>query len=192
MRKDSDALLSHARAITAREEVDAQQTECAYQHQHDAHRNAYRIHCHEEEYRQEPEPEMREDVHHHIEDNRRGGLAHSRIRLQLHDAVRLAAHQSTGRSIVECKPAHGQFVHAPEGKPLHLALVIDDEIPRDRVHHIHHQPQGEYQRKVDARLLQIAPDVGIVHIHRTEHDDDGDNTEGHEDVSESVIHKKLF
>ena len=44
MRKDSDALLSHARAITAREEVDAQQTECAYQHQHDAHRNAYRIH----------------------------------------------------------------------------------------------------------------------------------------------------
>ena len=70
MSKKTDAFLSHSRLVAAGEEVDAEQAEGCDEAQHDAHRDTYRIQGDIEKCRKKPEPEMGEDVHHHIENDR--------------------------------------------------------------------------------------------------------------------------
>ena len=70
MGEQTDTLLRHSRLVAAGEEVDAEQAEGCDEAQHNAHRDTYRIQGDIEKCRKEPEPEMGEDVHHHIENDR--------------------------------------------------------------------------------------------------------------------------
>ena len=76
----------------------------------------------------QPETKVGEDVHHHVENHRRGSPFDSDKGFQLHNPIRLASHEPDGCHIIERKACYGKFIKPGKGKA-RFASATDDDIP---------------------------------------------------------------
>ena len=144
--------------------------------------------------REQPKPEVAEDMGHGIEDHRRRSTLCANLRCQLHDTVRLTAHQSARRGIVECKARHRDLVEPQKGDALHRLAVgrrlaaypLDDQIPRGSVEHIEKHPQRYDGEKPVARMFQSRPHLRKVKL--GDHDDQYDESKNEEAVLVFLFH----
>ena len=97
----------HPILIATGKEIDSQQAESSHDRKQHSHESIYRIQGYIEEDGKEPKPEMRKDVHHHIQDDGGSGFADTDVWSQFHNPVWLATHQSAGRGIVNGETCDG-------------------------------------------------------------------------------------
>ncbi len=83
---------------------------------------------------------MRENMHHHIKNNRRCRLTASDIRSQLHNTVRLSPHQSHRSGIIQCKSGNSQFINFPKWNRCSLFSIPDDNVPGKGIEQINDNP----------------------------------------------------
>ena len=111
-------------------------------------------------------------MRHGIEDDRRRRTLGTNLRCQLHNPVRLTAHQASRCGIVECKSRDGDFVQPPE---LHsrLASGIYYEIPGRGVEDIQECPQRKNGQKPVSCMAQALPHLLEVKLrdHNHQHGD---------------------
>ena len=105
---------SHTVPVAFDKKSDKQEAEECGQPQDNAHPPTDRIKKDINQHRAEPETEMRKDMHHHIQDDRRCGTLHSDIGSKLHNPVRLPSHQSYGSDIIQRKTGNREFIEPGE------------------------------------------------------------------------------
>gem|GEM_PF-5412943 len=176
--------------IPHQEEPDAQPAEHGRGSQHQSHPDGHGLREQVQHDADGPEAEMGEDVGHHVKNHRRRRPLGSYPRRELHDAVRLAAHQPAGSGVVEREPRHGNLVeppkaHLPHGAPRRPCVTVrrllrrvsrltaaDDQVPRRGVEHIQHRPQGYDGKEPIARMGEPVPHFGEIEL--GDHDDEND------------------
>ena len=175
-------------SIARHEEPDAEHTEGKGGKEQHAQKEIDGFEHDEKHARQQPEPKVAEDVGHHKENDRRRSAFGSNLRRERHDAVRLAAHQSAGRGIVECKGRHRNLIEPEEiGSTLQVSPSLsDNHPPRSGVEEIEHRPQGHDGKKPIAGMGQATPHLGKVELRH--HDRQHDQTENEKTVLVFLLH----
>ena len=108
--------------------------------------------CQIDENRTEPEADMREHVHHGIEDDRRGGRLLVDVFRQFHDAVGLTAQTAYRGGIIQGVSSDGEFHDAPETHFSPFAHTTDDTLPCQGVDAVDDDPNAEDRYQPITRL----------------------------------------
>ena len=167
--------IGHTLAVSGHKKPDTQNTEGTGQGRQRPQGRTHVMGDEKEHQREQPKPEMTEDMGHGVEDNRRGGPLGAYPRRQLHNAVRLPAHQSARRGIVECKSRYRDLIQPRQGdKTAYVYLRLVDvagrpptdtfyyKVPGRSVEDIQADPQKDNSKKPVARMLQALPDLSEV------------------------------
>ena len=130
---------------------------------------------HIEEHREEPEPEVGEDVHHGIEDDRGGGMVLLDVLREFDDAVGLAAQSAHRRGVVEGIAGDGQAVDPEKRHMLVGGLgAADDAPPRPGIDAVDDDPHSDDRQQPVAGMADVIPqfdetDVEGEHHHHHHH-----------------------
>ena len=164
----------HAFLVSGDEEPQSQQTEHADNGKHRRHCRIEWLSDDVKDYRQEPEPEVTEDVSHDIQYHRRRCTLRSYLRCQLHYTVRFAAHKSAGRGIIKGEAGHRYLVKPPEAYLVFpVAAASYNKVPRCRVYDIQRRPQSYHGKEPEACTTDTVIHFGKVelrHHYRQQHD----------------------
>ena len=109
------------------------------------------------------------------------------IRLQFHDFVRFATHESCGSRIVERKARDGELQDLPEGDRA-VTRTSDDDAPCTGIHDVEENPQTENGNEPIACMTNVCPELSKRHLECEQHHNDCDESEGKEDVAGGTLH----
>ena len=180
-------------AIAPGEEVKSHETKDNNQSQGNAHGRRQRQIAHKhkaqvEEDRSEPKPEVGEDVHHGIQNHRRGGVLLGHVAGELHDAVGLASEPSDGCGVVECVARNSQAVDAPKGRALvGVCVAVYDGLPGKSVDGIDHDPNADDGDEPVACMAEMLPKFDKADVEGEEHHHHSGQAEDEEQVVETLF-----
>ena len=126
-------------------------------------------------------------MHHGKEQHAGGGSLCTYVRLQLHDFIGLASHQSCRSGIVERKARDGQFQNLPEWDRA-VTRAFDDDAPCTGIHDVEEYPQSEDGKEPIARMTNVCPELSKRHLKGEQHHDDRDESKSKEDVAGGTLH----
>ena len=131
----------HAMTISFHKQSAEKQAESGYQSQNNPHLPTYRINTDINKYGTEPQQEMRKDMHHHVENDRRSSPFHPYKRSQLHDPVRLSSHQSHRSDIIEGKSRNRKLIQLHKTQRRGFSSTPENDIPRKGIYQVDKQPK---------------------------------------------------
>lgn len=176
--------------IADREDIECEQAEDADKGKRDPYRPVHWYIAAQCEYgvdenRDEPEPEMSEEVHHGIQDDRRRSALLAYVLGEFHNTVWLAAKSSHGRSIVQgvagdCKPVESGETDTTFSRS--MIATLDNAHPRQGVDGIYHEPYTHDRHEPITSLAYMHPQVGKTDVEGEHHDYHGSQAEEEEQV----------
>ena len=137
----------------------------------------------------EPEPEVGEEMHHGIEDDRRGSMLRADVLRQLHDAVRFTTQSANRCSIVQGIAGNGEPIDTPKANLLavDITLTLDDGKPRPCVDAIDKHPYTNDGNEPVTSMTEVLPQLHKADVEGEKHNHTGQYSNDEEQVVELLF-----